>query len=100
MPATVDHVFICTAAGAPAARALREFGLVEGSPNRHPGQGTANRRFFFRNAMLELLWVEDAAEAQSEQTRDTRLWQRWSAPGPDVSPFGIILRPESESRNA
>jgi hypothetical protein len=33
--------------------------LTEGTPNIHPGQGTANRRFFFRNAMLELLWVND-----------------------------------------
>jgi hypothetical protein len=100
MSAVLDHAFICTPAGAPAARLLQEFGLVEGSPNRHPGQGTANRRFFFRNAMLELIWVEDAAAAQGEQTRGTRLWERWSAPGRDVSPFGIILRPESGSRNA
>jgi len=96
----IDHLFICTAVGAPAAHALQDFGLVEGPPNRHPGQGTANRRFFFQNAMLELLWVEDAAEAQSEQTRATRLWERWSAAGRDASPFGIILRPESGSPNA
>jgi hypothetical protein len=28
------------------------------TPNRHRGQGTACRRFFSRNAALELLWVE------------------------------------------
>src|SRR6266436_5673418 len=81
MSAVVDHVFICTAAGAPAADHLRQFGLAEGSPNQHPGQGTACRRFFFRNAMLELLWVEDAAAARSEQTRRTRLWERCSETG-------------------
>src|SRR5215510_11297431 len=90
----IDHVFICTAKGAPAAERLREFGLMEGPRNTHPGQGTANRRFFFQNVMLELLWVEDAMEAQSEETRPTRLWERWSGQG---SPFGIILRPDTSS---
>jgi hypothetical protein len=95
--AVVDHVFICTAVGAPAADRVRQFGLTEGSPNRHPGQGTACRRFFFQNAMLEFLWVEDAAETRSEQTRRTQLWERWSEAGRSAwrsaSPFGIILRP-------
>jgi len=91
MGAVFDHVFICTAAGAPAGDRLRDFGLTEGSPNRHPGQGTACRRFFFRNAMLELLWVEDAAEARASAA--TLLWERWSGASTTVSPFGIILRP-------
>ena len=100
MSLTVDHVFICTGRGAPAADRLRQFGLTEGSPNTHPGQGTACRRFFFQNAMLELLWVEDVAEAQSEQTRRTQLWERWSEAGRSASPFGIILRPASGTREA
>src|SRR4029453_14247762 len=99
MSIAFDHAFICTGAGAPAARKLIEFGLREGTPNRHPGQGTANRRFFFRNAMLELLWVEDAEEARSEQTRDTRLWERGSAAGGEASPFGIIFRPGNRSQS-
>ena len=93
MAVVVDHVFVCTPVGAPAAERLRRFGLTEGSSNRHPGQGTACRRFFFQNAMLEFLWVENPAEAQSEQSRATRLWDRWSAAGGEASPFGIILRP-------
>jgi hypothetical protein len=97
MPSVVDHVFICTAVGAPAAERLRQFGLVEGSPNRHPGQGTACRRFFFQNAMLELIWVHDAVEAQSDQTRRTMLWERWSGVGHATSPFGIILRPPPQT---
>jgi hypothetical protein len=40
--------------------------MAEGEPNTHPGQGTACRRFFFRNAFLELVWVRDPAEAQGE----------------------------------
>jgi len=98
MPAVVDHVFICSAVGAPGAERLRQFGLVEGSPNRHPGQGTACRRFFFQNAMLELIWVHDVVEARSDQTRRTMLWERWSEAGRATSPFGIILRPPPETQ--
>jgi Glyoxalase-like domain len=74
----IDHVFVCAAFGAPEAEQLIAFGLTEGSRNRHPGQGTANRRFFFRNAMLELLWVESAEEAQGDNVRRLGLWERWS----------------------
>jgi hypothetical protein len=100
MDTAIDHVFICTAIGAPAAERLRTFGLVEGSPNVHGGQGTACRRFFFRNAMLELLWVENAAQACGDPTRRTKLWERWSNAGGAASPFGIILGPAPGGHNA
>lgn len=92
---TIDHVFICCAEGAPEAAALAALGLREGPPNTHPGQGTACRRFFFRNAYLELLWVSDPNEARDESVRDLRLWDRWSARDADACPFGIILRPDA-----
>lgn len=88
----IDHIFIRVRPGAPEAAGLADFGLAEGSGNRHPGQGTANRRFFFANAFLELLWLEDEAEARSEATRPTMLFERLS--DPDASPFGICFRPE------
>ncbi len=93
MAAVVDHVFVCCAEGAPEADALVALGLVEGSPNTHPGQGTACRRFFFANAYLELFWVADAEEARSDMVRPTRLWDRWSQRGRGASPFAIVLRP-------
>src|SRR5262245_34278434 len=77
----------------PAADLLKQAGLIEGTPNQHPDQGTACRRFFFANAMLELLWLQDEIEARSEQTRGTRLWERLSAAGQTASPYGVILRP-------
>jgi hypothetical protein len=88
----VDHAFICCSKNAPEAQALLELGLVEGSGNRHPGQGTANRRFFFSNAYLELLWVSNEDEARSPATEDTRLWTRWSRRGEAACPFGILFR--------
>jgi hypothetical protein len=93
MAVELDHVFICTAPGAPEADLLVAFGLTEGTRNPHPGQGTANRRFFFRNAMLEFLWVVDEGEAQSPLIAPTRLWERCRHRETGFSPFGVCLRP-------
>jgi hypothetical protein len=93
MALELDHIFICTAPAAPEADKLVDFGLREGPPNQHEGQGTANRRFPFLNAMLEFLWVSDPAAAQSENTRRTLLWERWRDREGQASPFGICLRP-------
>jgi len=89
----LDHLFVCTAPGAPEAEKLVQSGLHEGPPNQHPGQGTACRRFAFVNAMIELLWVSDEREAQSQSARRTLLWERWSRRKDNTSPFGICLRP-------
>ena len=51
MAIELDHLFVCTAPGAPEAEELIRFGLREGPPNQHPGQGTACHRFSFANAM-------------------------------------------------
>jgi hypothetical protein len=95
MALELDHAFICCSTGAPEGDTLVRLGLTEGTPNTHPGQGTANRRFFFRNAFLELLWVCDPAEVRSGQTSRTRLWERWSGRVSGACPFGLVFRPES-----
>jgi hypothetical protein len=93
----LDHLFIWTDIGAYEAERLVSFGLVEGTSNTHPGQGTTNRRFFFHNAMLELLWVHNPDEAKSELIRPTRLWDRWKNRNNGVCPFGVCLRPALDS---
>jgi hypothetical protein len=85
----LDHVFICCDAGAPEADALLQLGIVEGSRNVHPGQGTENRRFFFKDGFIELLWVSNPEEAQTALTAPTRLWPRWSNRQSGACPFGI-----------
>jgi hypothetical protein len=87
-----DHFFIFTAIGAPEAEHLISLGLREGRSNIHPGQGTANRCFFFRNFMLELLWVDKPEEAQSDVIAPLHLWERWSQRGQEVCSFGLCLR--------
>jgi hypothetical protein len=93
-------LFVCTAAGAPEAEKLIQFGLREGPPSQHPGQGTANRRFAFRNAMIELVWIHDIVEAQAPQTKRTLLWERWSGRAARACPFGICLRPAGSEEAA
>lgn len=98
MSLLLDHFFIVTSPGAPEAERLAELGLVEGSPNEHAGQGTANRRFFFHNAMLELGYVRDADEARNGKARGLRIVERAGDAG--ASPFGVILRGSGESAEA
>lgn len=100
MTLVIDHIFIATQTNAPEADLLNALGLTEGTPNRHLGQGTANRRFFFENAFLELLWITDANEAQSERVKPTHLYERLSQQEPITSPFGICFRPAAQTDSA
>jgi len=84
----IDHVFIWTKPDAPEAALLQGLGLQEGAGRTHPGQGTANRRFFFRNAMLELLFVNEADTIVHDLVDPTHLHAR-AAKG---SPFGVCYR--------
>jgi len=97
MTIELDHFFIFTEPGAPQARLLSDFGLIEGTANKHSGQGTANRRFFFTDSMLELLYVRNEEEAMSGPGNQLRIVDR--ASGSFASPFGIVVRTDSGSRS-
>jgi hypothetical protein len=100
MPAELDHVFVCVSPGGDEeSSALSAFGLSEGTPNAHPGQGTQCRRFFFRNGYLELLWVSNPSEASSPGIRPIHLWERWTGRGHTACPFGVGFRPGTEGTN-
>jgi len=90
----LDHFFILTEKFAPEAELLTEAGFIEGASNDHPGQGTANRRFFFSNSALELLYVRDANEAEDGPGHGLRLLERVSNPG--ASPFGLVIRRDGD----
>lgn len=91
----LDHIIFFCAPGAPEADVLLGRGLHEGPGNSHPGQGTVNRRFFFRNLYLELLWVEGFDEAQVGEARRTQLWDRWINRANGCCPIGLVFRPGS-----
>jgi len=88
----LDRLFVCTRKGAPEGDQLVAMGLTEGGPTTHAGQGTANRRFFFHNATIELIWVHDEAEARSEAAARTRIFDRWKGRNEGTCPFGICVR--------
>ncbi len=96
----LDHLFVTVPPAAPGIEAVLALGLREGSRNVHPGQGTTNRRIFFHNAMLEFLWLTDAAEAQSKLIRRTRLCERCNPEEPSACPFGICLRPNDPTAHS
>jgi hypothetical protein len=91
----LDHIIFFCGPGAPEADALLGRGLHEGPGNSHPGQGTVNRRFFFRNVYLELLWVEGYDEAQTGEARRTGLWDRWINRHNGCCPIGLVFRPSA-----
>ncbi len=91
----IDHIFIRSQYGAPEAELLKNFGLTEASANIHLGQGTANRRFFFKNLFLELLYVNNSEDVQSEISQPTQLYQRLKNDNTQVSPFGFCFRPQN-----
>lgn len=93
----LDHLFIFTDLPEAVAERLKSFGLTEGSPNTHPGQGTACRRFFFHNAYLELPWVNNEEVVTSPAISKTRLWERSQYKTTHYSPFGLCLRKSNQS---
>ena len=95
MSLELDHVFIIVEPEAMVADLLIEKGFREGTRNKHPGQGSSNRRFYFANGMLEFLWIHDAEEAVNGPGRDLRLQDRATAA--NASPFGVILRSKNSS---
>ena len=69
MTIELGHFFILVDPCASQADLLTEFGLIKGTLNEHPGQGTANRRFILSNTALELLYVRDEDEALNGPAR-------------------------------
>ncbi len=95
MELILDHFFILVSPGAACGDALVKLGLEEGVGNTHPGQGTANRRFYFANTMLELLWIRDEREARSGPGTGLHLLARSSSVA--ASPFGLVVRKKEHS---
>jgi hypothetical protein len=96
MTIRLHHFFVLSAPKAPQADLFLDLGLHEGSSNIHPGQGTANRRFFFSNTMLEFLYVHDAREASNERGSRLHLLDRFTEAR--ASPFGLVVSTTGELR--
>ncbi len=87
----IDHIFIFTDDKGKIADELVKFGLVEGSNRVHVGQGTTNRKFYFNNFFLEILWVHNEYELKSDLVKPIGLWQRADYKKNKSSPYGLCL---------
>ena len=90
----LDHIYIVVQPPpSEAAEALRGIGLVvDTAISRHEGLGTASMSVFFRNAYLELLWVDSTISVDSAHRGDLAEYRRaanWRDSG--ASPFGFGL---------
>ena len=92
----IDHIFIFVDSKE-AADELVDFGLNEGSGNVHKGIGTANRRFFFKNFYLEILWVENDWINSPGLVRST--FERFHYKDTHYSRFGVCFTNTKESNH-
>jgi hypothetical protein len=88
----LDHVFVVGAHDSRGAAQLEAAGLRIGRRRAHEGQGTSNACVFFADAMLELLWIDDAAAARSPLARPLCLHERADHRDSDAAPFGVCTR--------
>ena len=88
----LDHVFVSGPGKARDVALLVARGLNPGPGRVHKGQGTANARFFFDNAYLELLWLHEETEIRADAVKPMALWERvrWRETG--ACPFGVAFR--------
>lgn len=85
----IDHIFIFVRSKTDANE-LIDFGITEGSGRVHQGIGTENRRFFFENFYLEILWVENESEAKS--VKEIGIWERSDYPNSNFYRFGLCFK--------
>lgn len=88
---SINHIFIFTDTPEKSTKELLSFGFKEGSNRTHLGQGTKNRKFYFKNFYLELLYVHNEDEIKSDLTSPTKLFERSQYKTINSSPFGLCL---------
>ncbi len=86
-----NHIFIFCDNHDEVADELIQFGFKEGSNRIHPNQGTQNRKFYFNDFYIEILWVCNHEEITSSLTSPTQLYERSKYKSNGVSPFGLCV---------
>lgn len=89
-----DHIFIFSDKGKETEELLN-LGLTEGSGRKHAGIGTVNRRIFFENFYLEILWVQNKTEAESVDKLG--IWERSNFRNNKHSRFGLCIKNTKET---
>ena len=87
----INHIFIFCDNHDEVAQEFIAFGFIEGSSRVHENQGTRNRKFYFDNFFLEIIWVHDVDEVTNHITSPTKLYERSKYSKNGHSPFGLCL---------
>jgi hypothetical protein len=87
----IDHIFIFTDLEHKVVDELISFGLHPNESRINLGQGTTNRTFTFENFFLEIVWVHNQNEIESELVKPTGLWERAAFSNNNFAPFGLIV---------
>lgn len=87
----IDHIFIFSNNDADEADELVKAGFTEGSRRLHPGQGTANRKFYFENFFLEILYVTNEHELANGPAAQIGLAELSNFQSNHRSRFGLCL---------
>ena len=87
----INHIFIFCDNHDDVAQELIDFGFTEGTSRIHPNQGTRNRKFYFKNFYLEILWVHNEDEVMNKITAPTKLYERSKYAANGYSPLGLCL---------
>lgn len=91
-PYVIDHVFMLVEPkGEREMAALAKGGLTKSWSRPHVGMGTANIFVCFDNAFLELVWIENEAEAMTSPVA-RRLVERFKLRDQGALPYGIAIR--------
>ncbi|MBL8687643.1 MAG: VOC family protein [Rhodospirillaceae bacterium] len=94
-PYAIDHVFMLVEPGGAETMAkLAKGGLTQSWSRKHVGMGTANIFVCFDNAFLELVWIENEAEALSGPV-GKRLVERNNKRNIGAMPYGLAIRAPS-----
>lgn len=86
-----NHIFIFCDNHNDVVNELVEFGFIEGSSRIHPNQGTKNRKFYFNDFYIEILWVYNIDEIRNKITYPTKLYERSKYKINDNSQFGLCV---------
>lgn len=86
-----NHIFIFCDNHDEVATELIKFGFTEGSNRIHPNQGTRNRKFYFNDFYIEIIWVHNVDEARNNITAPTKLYERSKYKTNEYSQFGLCV---------
>jgi|TARA_R110002050_G_scaffold295192_1_gene453744 hypothetical protein len=95
----IHHLFIFTNNIDDLIQELLTLGFKEGSNRVHKGQGTSNRKIYFENFFIELIYISNEQEIKKDICINSGLTRRAYYKQNQASPFGICLFDKKKFEN-